>query len=463
MAFQIEVGEPEGEGGARVLRVSRDGGPPREYRLEGATQDACQDLFARFAADFGCRMPLSRRPVAAAPSDPRLQPLLTRNLTPDILYGYGDPSVLRDGDRWWLTVTSNDAPQSFPILSSRDLITWEPEGFVFPAGARPAWAMAGPGSDFWAPEAHRIGDEYWLCFTAREHGGRLAIGLAKADRPGGPYVAPERPLLGGDVIDAHILPDPEGPILYWKEDSNGHWPGPLGRLLFEREDLLPRLLPDAEDQVTGEIARALHVWSETLGPMEQFCLRQLLIEAVTEDFADFRGRLEALSGEIGPLADVVLEALTTTVYAQRLAPDGSALVGERVAVLRNDLPWEAHLIEGMWITRAGGRCWMFYSGNDFSTAQYGIGVAVADSPFGPFHKQPEPFLRSTADWWGPGHASVGVGPEGEPRLFLHAFRPGEMGYKVFRALLTAPITFEDGTVRLADRPIRGVAGGISGR
>jgi hypothetical protein len=455
VAFQIEVsGEPPGP---RTLRVRRDDEAAREYVLAGASQSDYQDLFARFASDYGCRLPLSRRSVAFDEPDRRLQPLLTENLTPEILYGYGDPSVLHEEGRWWMAVTSNDAPQSFPLLNSADLVRWEPTGFVFPQGGKPAWAMDGQGSDFWAPEMHRVGGEIWLCFTARQTNGELAIGLAKAASPADPFRAPEAPLLAGDVIDAHILPDPAGPILYWKEDSNGHWPGPLGRLLYDRPDLVPRLFPRPADRVTGELARALHVWSEVLGPMEQFCLRQLLIEAVVEDFAGFRMRLTALRDEAGPVADVILQALTTTVYAQRLAPDGESLVGARAAVLCNDLPWEAHLIEGMWITEANGHYWMFYSGNDFSTANYGVGVASAPTPFGPFVKQREPFLKSSRDWWGPGHVSVAPGPDGRPRLFLHAFKPGQMGYKVFRALLTAGLVFEDGTVRLEARPLSGVA------
>jgi hypothetical protein len=31
---------------------------------------------------------------------------------------------------------------------------------------------------------------------------------------------------------------------------------------------------------------------------------------------------------------------------------------------------------------------------------------------------------------------VAPGPDGRPLLFLHAFRPGEVGYKAFRALLS---------------------------
>ena len=141
------------------------------------------------------------------------------------------------------------------------------------------------------------------------------------------------------------------------------------------------------------------------------------------------------------LAAAILEAMRTPIYAQRLAEDGESLVGEPKVVLANDLDWEGHLIEGPWVTRQQGRYWLFYAGNDFSTPAYGIGVAVADHPLGPYVKQPEPLLRSTRSWTAPGHASVAPGLDGEPQLFFHAFHPGTGGYNVFRALLTARLSF----------------------
>jgi hypothetical protein len=138
----------------------------------------------------------------------------------------------------------------------------------------------------------------------------------------------------------------------------------------------------------------------------------------------------------------IVAAMRTPVWAQRLSADGLRLEGERTLVLENDQEWEAHLIEGVWVTRYEGKHFLFYAGNDFSTARYGIGVAVADAPLGPYRKATEPLLRSTAEWWGPGHPSVAPGPDGEPWLFLHAFRPGRTGYNEFRALLAAPLAFD---------------------
>jgi hypothetical protein len=84
--------------------------------------------------------------------------------------------------------------------------------------------------------------------------------------------------------------------------------------------------------------------------------------------------------------------------------------------------------------------------DDFGTPAYGIGVAVADHPLGPYKKQIDPLLQSTRSWWAPGHASVAPGLDEKPQLFFHAFFPGTGGYNAFRALLTTPLSFAAGKV-----------------
>lgn len=65
-----------------------------------------------------------------------------------------------------------------------------------------------------------------------------------------------------------------------------------------------------------------------------------------------------------------------------LSPHGSTLLGAPKKIIENDLPWEAHLVEGMWVTKHLNKYYLFYSANDFSTDQYGVGVAIADNPLG---------------------------------------------------------------------------------
>jgi hypothetical protein len=207
-------------------------------------------------------------------------------------------------------------------------------------------------------------------------------------------------------------------------------------LLRGHPELIEALFESEADRRTAAFAAAIVPWANRQRPMVRFFLMQPLIEAALANWT----RIRAALGEFG-LAEAILDAMSTPIRAQRIAEDGRSLIGEDRIVLANDLDWEGHLIEGPFVTLQNGRYWMFYAGNDFSTPSYGIGVAVADHPLGPYVKQGEPLLRSTREWTAPGHASVAPGLHGQPQLFFHAFHPGTGGYNAFRALLTVGLKF----------------------
>ncbi len=448
LELSVFADDPEGRPRASVHRIDPD------------SHQSWLDVFADLGRRYGLRAAGTAAADARA-AHPALRPVLDRNLSAGIRYGYGDPAVTRvdspDGSaRWWLYVTSNDAPDAFPILSSDDLETWRPEGFVFPEGSTPAWAMTGPGrADFWAPEAHRVGGAFLVCFAARDLRGELAIGVARATAPGGPFTADGTPLLRGGVIDPHIVAGPAGePYLVWKDDSNDRWP-PLTAALLDRDPgLIARLFDRPGDRRAAGLCSRLLSLRPTSGPMETFFILQPLIEAAADDFPAFRDRLAALAddarldADLRRLAREARLATRTAIRAQRLSEDGSGLIGESRVILENDLAWEGHLVEGPWISRIGDLHVLFYAGNDFSTDRYGIGVAVSEHPLGPYRKQAEPLLQSTSAWLAPGHASVTLDADGRPRMFLHGFPPGRLGYKAFRALLTASLAVVNGEVRL---------------
>jgi hypothetical protein len=464
-AFEVEAKE-EGEGSRFLIRAPADV-KSRSYFVPGGDQGDYAAFFRALADDFGTRVPHAFSPAAEAPASMHeWRPLLTDNIAPTILAGYGDPAVLRVDDGWILVATSNDAPDAFPILHSSDLEHWEHRGFVFPAGHAPEWAATGRRvADFWAPEMARVGEEYWLAYTARQSSNALAIGLAKSGSPYGPWRDlgrpllaghavnlsgspddPSKPQLSGGVIDSHIFIDEDAErYLFWKADTNGLWPRPLAALLRREPELISRLFERDEDRRTAALAAAIQPWANGRRPMERFFLMQPLIEAALANWTAVREALDAYG-----LAGSIVEAMRTPIYAQRLGEDGTSFIGEPKIVLANDQEWEGHLIEGPWVTRQHGRYWLFYAGNDFSTPAYGIGVAVADHPLGPYRKQDEPLLRSTREWTAPGHASVAPGPDGEPHLFFHAFHPGTGGYNVFRALLTVRLSFGEDRVSVKE-------------
>ena len=108
----------------------------------------------------------------------------------------------------------------------------------------------------------------------------------------------------------------------------------------------------------------------------------------------------------------------TQIFAQRLAPDGLSLTGERVSLLRNDAPWEAHVIEAPTMVRTPSGYTMLYSANDFGWQEqhrlspYAMGYALCEGPMGPCTDAPDnPILYSYNDRKlgcisGPGHQTV---------------------------------------------------------
>ena len=442
-SFSFAV-DPVADGEATNLSVRASDGRQHQYRMKGGDQADYTAFYDQLAADFGTRRPHMVETLPQAPSGPPWQPLLTDNLCDQILCGYGDPALIKTGEGYFLVATSNDAPDAFPILRSGDLEHWTLAGFVFPRGDHPEWTLAGTRiGDFWAPEMARVGDEYWLTYTARNQQHSLSIGLARAGHPQGPWIDNGAPLLSGGAIDAHIFVDEDGtPTLLWKEDRNGLWPRPLAGLLRERPELIVEMFDSEQDRRTAAFAAAIQPWASTRRPIERFFWMQPLISAALAHWPRVQGALREAGQE------TLLEAMRTPIFAQQLASDGRSLTGERVQLLENDQPWEGHLIEGPWVTRQQGRYWMFYAANDFTNPAYGIGVAVADQLLGPYVKQPQPLLRSTSEWLAPGHASVAPGIDGRPQLFFHAFHPGTGGYNAFRALLTVGLSFSDDGVSL---------------
>lgn len=157
---------------------------------------------------------------------------------------YPDPSVIRVGDDYYATATSSEWGPQFPILHSRDLVNWELKGFAF--DERPEWAIG----NFWAPEIATHNGKFFIYYTGRNKENRLAVAVATADSPTGPYtdhgqlVAQE-----AGSIDGMAFSDEDGQRwLVWKEDGNSRkQPTPLWlqrlsedglKLMGERKEIL---------------------------------------------------------------------------------------------------------------------------------------------------------------------------------------------------------------------------------
>jgi arabinan endo-1,5-alpha-L-arabinosidase len=133
-----------------------------------------------------------------------------------------DPSVIRaaNGLYYAYTTQAYHGAQfvNIPILRTADLLEWELVGDAFPEN--PDWAVASPG-DVWAPHIARWSDgTYRLYFSAsRRDNGEMAIGVATAESPEGPFTDAGGPLVTGhsfSAIDPFVVQRADEPaLLYW--------------------------------------------------------------------------------------------------------------------------------------------------------------------------------------------------------------------------------------------------------
>lgn len=134
----------------------------------------------------------------------------------------------------------------------------------------------------------------------------------------------------------------------------------------------------------------------------------------------------------------------TPVRIQRLQPNGLGTTGTIKTILTNTpTSWEQHLIEGQWMIKRGSFYYLFYSGNAFASAAYGVGVARATSPLGPFTKKNK-ILGSGVSWDGPGHGSIIKGPSGDWVHVYHAWQKGKVGAPHKRLVLVDRIQWDNG-------------------
>ncbi|HXR54869.1 MAG TPA: glycoside hydrolase family 43 protein [Acidimicrobiales bacterium] len=97
----------------------------------------------------------------------------------------------------------------------------------------------------------------------------------------------------------------------------------------------------------------------------------------------------------------------TTIYVQQLSVDGLHLLGSPLALMTADRPWEGRIVESPDMVFAGGRYWLFFSGNWFNQPAYAIGVAQCAGPRGPCRPSSSgPWMASNAQGPGPGEESL---------------------------------------------------------
>lgn len=140
----------------------------------------------------------------------------------------GDPFLYYEDGTFYLYGTTRlyvkpgSTVEAFEVYTSTDLVSWEDGGECF-TPARTDWCT----SRLWAPEVYKIGDKYYMYYTAANGANGVLHGsVAVADSPLGPFtnkvadgVNGRKPLFdfGNDFpsIDGTLFTDDDGKMYYF--------------------------------------------------------------------------------------------------------------------------------------------------------------------------------------------------------------------------------------------------------
>jgi Glycosyl hydrolases family 43 len=143
------------------------------------------------------------------------------------------------------------------------------------------------------------------------------------------------------------------------------------------------------------------------------------------------------------------------IWAQQLGPTGTAFTAgsKPTNILAPVQGWEGGTVEAPDLVSVNGRYLLFYSGNDWGTANYGVGVATCAAPLGPcIDASPTPILASGNGMAGPGGESVFQDAQGHSWIAFAAWNPGAVGFPNSRGLYIRSLTLTGAVPIIGDPP-----------
>lgn len=109
------------------------------------------------------------------------------------------------------------------------------------------------------------------------------------------------------------------------------------------------------------------------------------------------------------------------IVLHEVSSDGLSLVGSSNNILWNNLTWEGLVVEAPSMIYRNGYYYVFYSGNNYGTDKYAVGVGRCTTIGGTYIKKSTPILISDTRFDGPGgQCIVTNSPIGPYLMFYHA-------------------------------------------
>jgi beta-xylosidase len=299
-----------------------------------------------------------------------------------------------------LVCTSGFDANAFPIYVSRDLVHWRADGFVFPRGHQPSWAVPSTGRHtggrYWAPQINRL-DGHWIVYYAAEYD----AAKIKLKIPGQGPVKPNEMIIGYATSNSLAGPWRNGIV---------HYAGQFNNLNSQPEALVPAIDPSLlQDPISGQLYL---FWSDQ----------------------------------------------PAQIWAGQLSPTGTTLEPQIGEVLQVSEPFECDPRDGHCTVEAPepffafNSYYLLFSGASTWDSSYAVGVASASSPLGPYTQLGNPILSQGNGFYSTGHTSVPVlGPDGNPYILYHArLRSGVQRPSDTRYLMLGRVSWANGWPSVSD-------------
>ena len=146
---------------------------------------------------------------------------------------------------------------------------------------------------------------------------------------------------------------------------------------------------------------------------------------------------------------------SSAIWSRQLEPTGKSFApgSTPTLLLTPDQPWESGTVEAPDLVADGGRDYLFFSGNDWNSANYAVGVASCTGPLGPCtESSTKPILASGDGVDGPGGESVFTDATGNFFIAFHAWVPGSVGFPNSRDLYIRHLSFS-GSLPVVGGPV----------
>lgn len=204
--------------------------------LTGILAYSCQTYNSQYSAEA-----LNKTTINSSSFDETNSQLKNAFKNPVFDADFPDPQVFRAKNGIFYAYATQTPGKNIQMAKSNDMVHWEMLQDAMPT--KPKWAS--DTQNFWAPHVLEDKGKFFLYFSGEVKGLGLALGVATADSPEGPFIDSGTPMIKGEGfvnIDSMPFDDPKTKkkYMYW---GSGFQPIKVQELAADRIHFAPGSKP----------------------------------------------------------------------------------------------------------------------------------------------------------------------------------------------------------------------------